>query len=187
MKIHLLLIILMATQLFSEEVKIEYKHGCKIPDIIIQTIRLTENKSNYKYFIRTNDTDTLQKFNSIIKKYEHKFPYKEDRKVIDCFNTDNCVSISTDLILNGINNLDLGLFQINYKSFPFNLYTYFEKVHSYKNACKVMYEKIKITKKWDWNTVAAYYSLTPSLNESYKNLLIENFLFLIKNKEVLND
>lgn len=179
MKKHLLILSLFSTILLSNEQEKNqsknYRFGCKVPDIIMQSILLTENGQYYPFYIRTNDEKSLNKFNSIAKKYTHNFPFKRDKMILDCKNKDNCVSMSIDLISNGITNLDLGLFQVNYNSFKHNLYTYFDKEFSYKIACKAVYEKIKITKKWDWRTVAAYHSLTKTHNERYLKQLVTNY------------
>ena len=91
--------------------------------------------------IRTNDVNNLEKFERIIKRLEHSYPYKKDKLVIDCHNENNCVTVAIDLINSGITNLDLGLFQINYNSFPENLYTYFNEQYWYRNACKAVISK----------------------------------------------
>ena len=168
--------------LLSDETK-NYKYGCPVPDILMQTIKLTENHKKNPYLIRTNDIDNLKRFEKIVKKYPHSYPDKNDKLVIDCHNEDNCVKISIDLISSGISNIDLGLFQINYDSFPFNMYTYFNEQFGYRNACKVVLSKIKITKDWDWRTLAAYHSLTPKHNEKYKNKLITNYQYLLKKEK----
>ena len=175
-------IIIFISPLLSDETK-NYKYGCPVPDILMQTIKLTENDKKNPYLIRTNDIKNLNGFEKVIKKYPHSYPYKNDKLVIDCHNEDNCVKISIDLIESGISNLDLGLFQINYDSFPFNMYTYFNEQFGYRNACKVVLSKIKITKDWDWRTLAAYHSLTPKHNEKYKNKLITNYQYLLKKEK----
>jgi len=180
-------IIIFISPLLSDETK-NYKYGCPVPDILMQTIKLTENHKKNPYLIRTNDTDNLKRFEKIVKKYPHSYPDKNDKLVIDCHNEDNCVKISIDLISSGISNIDLGLFQINYDSFPFNMYTYFNEQFGYRNACKVVLSKIKITKDWDWRTLAAYHSLTPKLNKQYQLKLMENYNFLVqKNKQQKNE
>ena len=168
--------------MLSDETK-NYKYGCPVPDILMQTIKLTENHKKNPYLIRTNDTDNLKRFEKIVKKYSHSYPDKNDKLVIDCHNEDNCVKISIDLISSGISNIDLGLFQINYDSFPFNMYTYFNEQFGYRNACKVVLSKIKITKDWDWRTLAAYHSLTPKHNENYQNKLMTNYQYLLKKEK----
>lgn len=175
-------IILFVSPLFSQETN-EYKYGCPVPDILMQTLKLTENERKYPYLIRTNDIKNLNGFEKVIKKYPHTYENKNDKLVIDCHNEDNCVKISIDLISSGISNIDLGLFQINYDSFPFNMYTYFNEQFGYRNACKVVLSKIKITKDWDWRTLAAYHSLTPKHNEKYKNKLITNYQYLLKKEK----
>lgn len=175
-------IIIFISPLFSQETN-EYKYGCPVPDILMQTLKLTENERKYPYLIRTNDIKNLNGFEKVIKKYPHSYPDKNDKLVIDCHNEDNCVKISIDLISSGISNIDLGLFQINYDSFPFNMYTYFNEQFGYRNACKVVLSKIKITKDWDWRTLAAYHSLTPKHNEKYKNKLITNYQYLLKKEK----
>ena len=179
-------IIIFISPLLSDETK-NYKYGCPVPDILMQTIKLTENHKKNPYLIRTNDIKNLNGFEKVIKKYPHSYPYKNDKLVIDCHNEDNCVKISIDLIESGISNLDLGLFQINYDSFPFNMYTYFNEQFGYRNACKVVLSKIKITKDWDWRTLAAYHSLTPKLNEKYQMKLIKNYTLLTQNKKQKNE
>lgn len=175
-------IIIFISPLLSDETK-NYKYGCPVPDILMQTIKLTENDKKNPYLIRTNDIKNLNGFEKVIKKYPHTYENKNDKLVIDCHNEDNCVKISIDLISSGISNIDLGLFQINYDSFPFNMYTYFNEQFGYRNACKVVLSKIKITKDWDWRTLAAYHSLTPKHNEKYKNKLITNYQYLLKKEK----
>lgn len=169
-----ILVLMVASSLYSQDGN-KYKNGCPVPDVLIETIKLTENESKHPFLIRTNDTKNLKKFQSIVKKYSHDYPYKNDNLVIDCKDENNCVNISLDLINSGITNLDLGLFQINYDSFPYSLYSYFNENLGYKNACKVVLSKIKMTKNWSWETLAAYHSVTPHLNLRYKNKLIENY------------
>lgn len=169
-----ILVLLLTNSLFSQDNNI-YKNNCPVPDVLIETIKLTENETKHPYLIRTNDTKNLKKFQTILKKYSHEYPYKNDNLVIDCKSEENCVDITLDLINSGITNLDLGVFQINYDSFPYSLYSYFNEGLAYKNACNVVLSKIKITKKWDWETLAAYHSLTSDLNLKYKNKLISNY------------
>lgn len=175
-------VIIFISPLLSDETK-NYKYGCPVPDILMQTLKLTENERKYPYLIRTNDIKNLNGFEKVIKKYPHTYENKNDKLVIDCHNEDNCVTIAIALIESGISNLDLGLFQINYDSFPFNMYTYFNEQFGYRNACKVVLSKIKITKDWDWRTLAAYHSLTPKHNEKYKNKLITNYQYLLKKEK----
>lgn len=153
---------------------------CIVPNILLETIKLTENETSHPYLIRTNDTTTLSKFYTIAKKF--KFNTTKDSMLIDCINHQNCIEITNDLIKNQITNLDLGLFQINYESYPYNLHTYFDKRLSYLGACEAVKEKIRISKnKWNWEVLASYHSKTPHLNKRYKEKLINNYIKLTNN------
>lgn len=176
-------ILLLATTLFSNN-NVQYKNGCPIPDVLMQSIKLTENETQHPYFIRTNDKENYNKFKSIISKYEHNFTFKKDPYIVDCKNEVNCVKMSIELINSGITNLDLGLFQVNYNSYKYNLFTYFDDYLSYRNACSVVLSKMKMTKNWSWETLAAYHSLTPSLNKIYKDKLISNYRTLNGNTNI---
>ena len=93
---------------------------CIVPDILLKTIKITENERKYPFFIRTNETSTLKDFKDIASSFEYK--KTKDNMVIDCINLENCTNISNALIKNNITNIDLGLFQINYNSFKYPLY-----------------------------------------------------------------
>lgn len=152
---------------------------CIVPDILLRTIKITENENSYPYYIRTNQDSTLEKFVKIASDFGYR--KTKEKKVIDCLNTNNCIEITKKLIENNITNLDLGLAQINYNNFKYPLSSYFDKDKSYENVCKIIQEKIKINKgKWSWETLASYHSLTPKYNEIYKKKLITNYIKLIK-------
>ena len=53
-----------------------------------------------------------------------------------------------------------------------------------KNEAKIseIEDKIKYKKSWDWETLASYHSMTPHLNEIYKQKLIKNYIKLTTNK-----
>lgn len=153
---------------------------CIVPNILLETVKLTENEISYTYLIRTNDTTTLKKFYTIAEKF--KFNMTKDPMVIDCIDNQNCIEITRAFVKNDITDLDLGLFQINYKSYPYSLNTYFDEQLSYFAACNVIHEKIRIAKNiWSWEVLASYYSRTPDLNKKYKEKLISNYKKLVKN------
>lgn len=153
---------------------------CIVPNILLKTIKITENELSYPYYIRTNSRNTMKKFNEIIESFDHK--KTKDTMLVDCLNSTNCINMANRLIENKITNLDLGLFQINYNSFKYPMFSYFDKNLSYKNACKILEEKIKINKgKWDWQVLASYHSMTPKYNKVYKEKLIKNYIKLTNN------
>jgi hypothetical protein len=153
---------------------------CIVPNILLETVKLTENETSYTYLIRTNDTTTLNKFYTIAEKF--KFNMTKDAMVIDCMNNENCIEITNALVKSNITNLDLGLFQINFKSFPYSINIFFDEKLSYLGACNVIHEKIRIAKNsWSWEVLASYHSRNPDLNKKYKEKLISNYNKLVKN------
>ncbi|MDN5095465.1 hypothetical protein [Aliarcobacter butzleri] len=156
---------------------------CIVPDIILETVKITENETSNPYLIRTNED--INSFYNIVDKFPRRTT--EDKNVIDCLNLQNCVNILNTLIQNKITNLDLGLFQINYNSFKYPLNSYFDKDKSYKNVCSIIKEKIKMNKgKWNWTVVASYHSITPKYNNIYKKRLIDNYIKLTSNNQIIN-
>lgn len=156
----------------------DYMPNCTVPNVLIKTIQITENKKSYPYFIRTNEK--TEKFKDIIERFTYN--KTKDERLIDCINKENCITITNTLIKNKITNLDLGLHQINYNSYPKEIYKYFDKLESFKSACEVVEDKIKFLKNWNWEILASYHSVTPALNEKYKNKLIENYITLTTNE-----
>ena len=149
---------------------------CIVPNILSETIKITENENSYLFWIRTNDTKSLGKFKEIIRNFNYR--KSEDHMQIDCIESNNCINIVNTLISNNITNLDLGLFQINYENYPFKIDEYFDENLSYFHACQIIKEKIKIKKYWSWETLASYHSFTPELNKKYMNKLINNYIKL---------
>ena len=152
---------------------------CVVPIIILETVKITENELIYPFYIRTNDNKRLNTFYKTIKNFQYKTT--KDNMLIDCINKENCINLTNALIKENITNLDLGLFQINYESFKYPIYTYFDERQSYFAACKIIEEKNKIRKKWSWETLATYYSSTTELNKIYKEKLIKNYIKLTSN------
>ena len=58
-------IIIFISPLLSDETK-NYKYGCPVPDILMQTIKLTENDKKNPYLIRTNDIKNLNGFEKVL-------------------------------------------------------------------------------------------------------------------------
>lgn len=150
--------------------------NCIVPNILLKTVQITENETSNPYLIRTNED--VNTFYNIVNRFTYK--KQEDKNVIDCLNKENCTYITNSLIENNITNIDLGLHQINYKSYKYPAYTYFDKVQSSINACSIIEDKIKMNKnKWSWEVLASYHSITPHLNRKYKEKLIKNYIKLI--------
>lgn len=157
---------------------IDFKKGnCVIPDIALETILITENEKKYPFYIRTNSDSILNLFDAIVNKFPHR--KTKDKMLIDCLSKENCTAIAGILIENKISNLDLGLFQVNYQSYPDKFEKYFDVDSSYQKACSVIVDKINIKKKWDWDVFAGYHSFTKEFNDIYKKKLKENFKSLL--------
>ena len=157
------------------------KKGCPIPDIIVEAITRKENAPKYPFYIRTNSTKTFDEFTKIVNKFPHQ--KTKDKMVIKCLKKENCKNIANLLISKGITNLDLGLHQINYNSYPDkNLDMFFNPNLSYYKACYVLLEKMKMKKTWNWNVIAGYHSFSEELNKNYKKDLQEIFLEIAKER-----
>lgn len=171
-------ILVLVANLFSEN-NIIYKEDCNIPNDILKTILLTENEKKYPYYIRFNSENDEKEFNNITSHFEHK---KISRFLIDCKNKENCQDITYYLTVNGIQNIDLGFYQINYRFFPEQTEIFFDKDKSYYKACEIIEEKIK-GRKWDWTSLASYHSRTPSLNKIYAKKLKTNYKLVLQKKD----
>ena len=115
-KIILSLVVLLQIVVFAES------KGCVVSDILLKTIKITENETSYPYFIRTNESSTIKKFYSIVGKYEHK--KTKDNMLIDCINAENCKNISNDLITSSQKSLALSPnFSTNSIAFSFALFS----------------------------------------------------------------
>lgn len=160
-----------------------YAGNCVVPNILLETVKITENETSYPFFIRTNEISNIEKFYKIVNNFKYKVT--KEKLLINCLDVENCTYIATNLIENRIIDIDLGIFQINYKSYPKkDIGSYFIEHQAYKNVCEVIEDKRRIAKKWDWEVLANYYSSTPELNYIYKIKLIKNYLKLEKEKKI---
>ena len=114
---------------------------CIVPKILLETVKITENELSYPYYIRTNSSITMKKFNEIIESFDHK--KTKDTMLVDCLNSTNCINMANRLIENKITNLDLGLFQINYNSFKYPMFSYFDKIYLMKTLVRYLKKKLK--------------------------------------------
>ena len=99
--IKILTIALVANILFANN------KSCVIPDILLKTIKITENAQQYPFYIRSNYK--LDIWDNI--KY-FEFKKTKDINLIDCINTQNCINIANTLIQKKYTNLDLGYFKL---------------------------------------------------------------------------
>lgn len=167
-------IILLAFNLYPQSIK----YSCSVNDDIIASILKTESHKDrligYPYLISFN--------NSIDKKIIKKTSIKNfllDNRTIDCKNKKICVQITKILLQVGINNLDLGAFQINYKFHKHKIADYFTFSDSYYIACNYVENNVKKYGK-NWYAVAGYHSLSLKENLVYQKVLKQNYIKILK-------
>lgn len=144
---------------------------CKVDDRIMFAIATIERHPKtpigYPFLISLNSSKDQKK--AIKNKTLKNFFL--DKRTIDCDNKETCVKILSILEDNGIKNLDLGGFQLNYLYWDMkNNQDYFNIKKSYKKACAIVMSHNK--NKWTWENIAKYHSKTKKYNESYKKNLL---------------
>ena len=63
---------------------------CIVPNILIETIKITENERKYPFLIRTNETSTLKDFKDIASSFEYKKTKDMTFLHISCMLTPDC-------------------------------------------------------------------------------------------------
>lgn len=153
-------------------------HAVKIPQIVLDAIEYTEcEKSNglcYPYVIRINGFDALRKAKEIGYEANRGKLYRvvaNKRELISAslrFETiDESVDAVETLVKNGVTNMDLGSYQINYKWFKsddFNIYFSDDSAREY--AANILSDLIH-KHGYSWETLGRYHSATPQLNQYY--------------------
>lgn len=138
-----------------------------IPPIIVHSILnsecLIKNNKYYPFFIRINNKKDIKKLK--------KLGYKVKNHCILCENKKKCSVITTKLVKNGITNIDLGPFQMNYRFYKFkDKTTYFDYALAKKEIEKILKNLIK-TYGYSWTTLARYHSGTKKHNQKYAKKL----------------
>ena len=167
--------------IFVVFVSLSYSNVCKIDNKIMYSILKNEAYSQkdvgYPYIISFNDvSDQL-----MIKKTKLK-QYMINPRNLDCQNKEFCEKVLKALVKNNITNVDLGPYQIHYKSHykTVPISTFFDLQKSYIFACN--YVKTKIKKYgFNWYAIASYHSETPKYNAKYQISLKEHYRSLKRN------
>ena len=167
--------------IFVVFVSLSYSNVCKIANKIMYSILKNEAYSQkdvgYPYIISFNDvSDQL-----MIKKTKLK-QYMINPRNLDCQNKEFCEKVLKALVKNNITNVDLGPYQIHYKSHykTVPISTFFDLQKSYIFACN--YVKTKIKKYgFNWYAIASYHSETPKYNAKYQISLKEHYRSLKRN------
>lgn len=147
------------------------QNQCKVSKELMASILLNEGhkkrKLGYMYIISFNNKGDAKRVRGVLEKYFI------DSRTIDCRNKQTCQLLTEQLQKMGINNLDLGGFQINSNSHPHSIDTYFDFSKSYQVACGYVQKMIK-KHGVNWYAIASYHSQTEEHNEPYKEKLISN-------------
>ena len=166
MKLMLILLSFWTLAFSSNSVKPEH-----IPEVLTTAILLNEclKEGEYcnPYIISFNRKKDIKK----AKQNGFEF-YK--RRNIYCYNTKECIETVKKLNKIGINNLDLGPFQINMMYNKMEDYgNYFEFSKSKKEVKKILASLINKF-GYSWYTIGRYHSGTNKLNKVYCNSLWKN-------------
>jgi len=141
--------------------KIAAAYTYEVPPVLLFSIAKAESKNVfYPYIISINSKKDIKRLEKI------GINLKEGR-IIDCYSKKTCIKSAKLLIRAGITNIDLGVFQINYKYHMLPLGDYFDIKKSAEYASKYIYKLAKKFDKWNWKVLAMYHSATPRLNEEY--------------------
>jgi hypothetical protein len=164
-----LLIFLLPIFLFAE------KEKCTVNTKVMYSILLNESYDRksvgYQYIISFNNSQDAD----FVRKSKLNRLFKNSR-TLDCLNQDICVNILKQLARVNITNLDLGPYQINFKShYPkLGLSDFFNLKNSYLYACSYVDEMID-KYGYNWYAISSYHSQTPYYNKIYGEKLKENF------------
>jgi hypothetical protein len=145
---------------------------CKIDNNLMFSILLNEKhpvkNSGYEYLISFNNPQDTQD----LKKYYGE--YFLDNRTLDCRNLNNCVNLLNNLVKQGVTNIDLGAYQLNYKHQKLKHEEYFKIEPSYFKACSYV-EQMVSEVGYSWRGIAAYHSKTEKYNQIYRKKLISTY------------
>ncbi|MDD3834806.1 MAG: hypothetical protein PHS42_04955 [Sulfurimonas sp.] len=155
--------------------------NCRIDDDLMLSILLNEKHSvknpGYEYLISFNNPEEAKSL---------RVNYKElflDERTLDCKNLDSCVNLLNNLINQGVINIDLGAYQLNYKHQRLNNHgDYFRIEPSYYKACGYV-EQMVSEVGYTWRGIAAYHSKTEKYNKIYRRNLISTYKNILSRKK----
>jgi hypothetical protein len=97
-----------------------------------------------------------------------------DKRTVDCGSKEVCAELTETLTANGIKNLDLGAYQINYIYHKFGYDEYFDNAKAEYRVCEILLALYE-SKGWSWQTLGLYHSSNPKRNEFYRTLLAKKY------------
>jgi len=151
----------------------------KVPLQLLYSVAKTESYNIfYPYIISINSKRDIEK----LKKVGIKL---KNNRYFDCYDLKTCINSVKLLVRAGINNIDLGVFQINYKYHKLPIKDYFILKNSAIYVDNLIYKLSKEFNKWNWKILAMYHSATPYLNKQYiKNVNYFYNKLLLGNKKL---
>lgn len=173
----LVTVILMLSQLsFSLEdssgkpVSCELSHESMV--LIAKTEKHPKRRLGYPYLISFNNESDAKK---VYQRYQVMFiPNKGVDRSIDCVNEETCVNVLQELITQGIDNVDLGGFQINYRHHKLRHEYYFRVAESYEYACSYAYGFVRKHGE-TFKSLAMYHSQTPKYRNIYAKRMYDEY------------
>lgn len=133
-------------------------------ELIAKAERSSKRDVGYPYLISFNNGISYERY------LNHSNYKKLDARSIDCLNMDNCVVVLNNLVRQGVLNLDLGAFQLNYLYHRIPTRQYFHLESSYEKACSII-EDLVSRFGYSWHTIARYHSSTDEHNVKYRRIL----------------
>lgn len=149
---------------------------CKIDNNLMLSILLNE-----RHFAKRPGYEYLISFNNSIEAKSFRGVYKDlflDERTLDCRNLNNCVNLLSNLVKQGITNIDLGAYQLNYKHQKLNHDEYFKIEPSYYKACNYVEQMVNEV-GYSWRGIAAYHSKTEKYNQIYRKNLISTYKAIV--------
>lgn len=153
--------------------------NCKIDNNLMLSILLNERhpikNPGYEYLISFNNQEEAK---SLKQRYKALFL---DGRTIDCKNLDSCVNLLNNLVRQGVTNIDLGAYQLNYRYQKLKHEEYFKIEPSYHKACNYVEQMVNEI-GYSWRGIAAYHSKTEELNQIYRRNLISTYKNILSRK-----
>ncbi len=154
-------LMLSGTLLSADQVQNEFR----MPDIVLDAIKhcecLNENGACNPHVIRINSIDDAQRAGAA--------GFAVNGHLIRCGSTQECAMQAQALIDGGINNLDLGPYQINYKYHPNPfVHEYFDESSAREKANGILTRLVK-SFGYSWETLGRYHHAPtdPARNARY--------------------
>ena len=159
--------VLLPLSLFAKDIE--------LPLIVLDAIKhsecLQEEGICNPYFIRINRVKDIKKAKKLGFHLKHTY-------ILKCYDTSRCEASAKKLISNGIKNIDIGPYQINYFYHPTsNLAEYFEFNSAKLHAQKILSNLIN-KYGYNWVTLGRYHHYDPSDTSRNRNYYTKLYQYI---------